>query len=145
MKHYLKTMNQTLHKRLSMLLLITVISVTGIGVSTPARSATLAGFQSTIIDAPEATLIARRPCKPGEPPHLCTPLPPARVLPNKPEIDKPEIDKPEIDKPEIDKPVINKPEIDKPKINNRVRHQQRQLEQQRELQQQPTAEPPDQN
>ena len=135
MKHYLKTMNQTLHKRLSMLLLITVISVTGIGVSTPARSATLAGFQSTIIDAPEATLIARRPCKPGEPPHLCTPLPPARVLPNKPEIDK----------PEIDKPVINKPEIDKPKINNRVRHQQRQLEQQRELQQQPTAEPPDQN
>ncbi len=59
---------QTLYKRLSMPLLLTLISATGIGVSSPARSATLAGSQSTIIDAkPEAILIAGYRCQPGDP------------------------------------------------------------------------------
>ena len=50
---------QALHKRLSMPLLLTVISAIGIGVSSPAQSTSLLNFQNTSIDAyPEATLIA---------------------------------------------------------------------------------------
>lgn len=66
---------QTLHKRLSLPLLLTIISVTGIGV-TPARSASLIGFQSIAIDTnPEATLIAGRvpPCQRGQVPPGCNP------------------------------------------------------------------------
>jgi hypothetical protein len=118
---------QTLYKRLSMPLLLTVISATGIGVSSPARSASLIGFQSTAIDTnPEATLIAGRvpPCKKGQMPPGCNPGHTQA-------------------QPEPDPSSSQKLEID-----NRVRQQQRKLEQQqresqqqRELEQQPTVEP----
>lgn len=133
---------QTLHKRLSMPLLLTVISVTGIGVSSPARSASLIGFQSTAINTnPEATLIAGHMprCKPGQMPPGCFP----GHTQGRPSLDP-----------------SDQLEIEKPEIENRVRQQQRELEQQRreleqqrreleqqqrELEQQPTAEPSSEN
>lgn len=65
---------QALHKRLSMPLLLTLISATGIGVSSPAQSTSLLGSQNTAIDAnPEATLVAQYMECPTSPPpsHPC--------------------------------------------------------------------------
>ena len=105
---------QTLYKKLSLPLLLTVVSAIGIGV-TPARSASLIGSQQATIDTnPEATLIAGRvpPCKKGQMPPGCNP----GHTQARPELDPNE----------------------KLEIENRARQQQqRELEQQRrELEQQ---------
>ena len=140
---------QTLYKRLSLPLLLTVISATGIGV-TPARSASLLGSQNTVINAnPESTLIAQRHQCPANPPpsdpcwgeisNVTFPTDAEQspsINPTGDSIEKPVIEKPVIDKPVIEKPVIDKPVIDKPVIENRPRYRHHRLPQQ-----QPTREP----
>ena len=131
---------QTLYKRLSLPLLLTVISAIGIGVSLPARSMLLVGDQNTAIDAnPEATLIAQRHQCPANPPpsdpcwgeisNVTFPTDAEQSPSINPTGDS-------IDKPVIDKPVIDKPVIDKPVIENRPRYRHHRLPQQ-----QPTREP----
>ena len=127
---------QTLYKRLSLPLLFTAISATGIGVSSPARSASLIGLQSTAINTnPEVILIAGRlpRCQYGQMPPGCD----LGHTQGRPDLDP-----------------SDQFEIEKHEIENHVRQQQRELEQQqRELeqqqreqqQQQPTAEPLPQN
>ena len=109
---------QTLYKRLSLPLLLTVISATGIGLSSPARSASLLGSQSTAIDAnPEAILIARNQCPNGMSPDF----------------------QPPCWRPGPERDIIIRGSIYQ-------REQQQREQQQRELQQQqPTAEPSPQN
>ena len=121
---------QTLYKRLSLPLLVTVISATGIGV-TPARSASLIGLQSTAINTnPEAILIAGRlpRCEYGQ-------MPPGCDLGHTQ------------GRPVLEPSASEKLEIEKLEIENRIRQEQRELQQQqRELQQhQPTAKPSPQN
>ncbi len=112
---------QTLYKRLSLPLLLTVISATGIGLSSPARPASLLGSQSTAIDAnPEAILIARNQCPNGMSPNFpppCWKPPTERYRKNS---------------------IYQR--------EQQQREQQQREQQQRELQQQqPTAEPSPQN
>ena len=126
---------QTLYKRLSLPLLVTVISATGIGV-TPARSASLIGLQSTAINTnPEAILIAGRlpRCEYGQ-------MPPGCDLGHTQ-------GRPVLEPSASEKLEIEKLEIEKLEIENRIRQEQRELQQQqRELQQhQPTAKPSPQN
>ena len=125
---------QTLYKRLSMPLLVTVISATGIGVSSPARSASLLGSQSTIIDTnPEATLIAGRvpPCKRGQMPPGCDPGHTQA---------RPEPDSTSDEKLEIENRVRQQQQQRELEQQRReLEQQRRELEQQRrELEQQPT-------
>ena len=120
---------QTLYKRLSLPLLFTAISATGIGVSSPARSASLIGLQSTAINTnPEAILIAGRlpRCEYGQMPPGCD----LGHTQGRPDLDP-----------------SDQFEIEKHEIENHVRQQQRELEQQQreQQQQQPTAEPLPQN
>ena len=121
---------QTLYKRLSLPLLLTVISAIGIGVSLPARSMLLVGDQNTAIDAnPEATLIAQR--------HQC----PANPPPSDPcwgEISNVTFPTDAEQSPSINPTgdSIDKPVIDKPVIENRPRYRHHRLPQQ-----QPTREP----
>ena len=120
---------QTLYKRLSLPLLFTAISATGIGVSSPARSASLIGLQSTAINTnPEVILIAGRlpRCQYGQMPPGCD----LGHTQGRPDLDP-----------------SDQFEIEKHEIENHVRQQQRELEQQQreQQQQQPTAEPLPQN
>lgn len=63
-----------MYKRLPIPLLLTVISAIGIGISSPVRSASLLGSQSTNTDAkPEAKLIAGNPCPYGLRPYFPPP------------------------------------------------------------------------
>ena len=114
---------QTLYKRLSLPLLLTVISATGIGV-TPARSASLIGLQSTAINTnPEAILIAGRlpRCEYGQ-------MPPGCDLGHTQ------------GRPVLEPSASEKLEIEKLEIENRIRQEQRELQQH-----QPTAKPSPQN
>ena len=133
---------QTLYKRLSLPLLLTVISASGIGV-TPARSASLISSQNTILDVkPETILIAQR-CPYGM---------------------KPEFDPPchsswaniEISPDHEQTPSENSSKergyqhSQQRRLKQQRSHQQRELEQQRsqqqrELEQQPTVESSRQN
>lgn len=136
---------QTLYKRLSMPLLLTVISVAGIGVSSPARSMSLVGDQNTAIDAnPESTLIAQRHQCPANPPPSdpCWGEISNVTFPTDAE-QSPSINP---TRDSIEKPVIEKPVIDKPVIENRSRYRHHRLPQQQPTREPlPTVEPSPQN
>ncbi len=131
---------QTLYKRLSMPLLLTVISVAGIGV-TPARSASLVGLQSKVIDAnPKEILIAKPECRPQP---NCQPG----------QMDAPNSEERPSENPSRDPRYQREIEQQREQQQRKLEQQQRKLEQQqrkleqqqRELEQQPTVEPPPQN
>lgn len=136
---------QTLYKRLSMPVLFTVICVTGIGVSTPARSATLAGSQSTAINAkPEATLIAGNPCPYGMKPEFDYPCHSAAT--NKAPVNEVPVIKQFPSEDSSKDPRYQHPRQQQRELEIQRQQQQRELEiQQRELKIQPTVEPSPQN
>lgn len=123
---------QTLYKRLSLPLLLTVISATGIGV-TPARSASLLGSQNTILDVkPETILIAQR-CPYGMKPEFD---PPCHSSWSNIEISPDREQSPSEDS-------SKEPRYQHSQQQRRLKQQR--SHQQRELEQQPTVEPSPQN